>query len=159
MAALAFVVLHAGDAGVPAEVLAALEPGPAVLVQVTDRGRQTAYVVAAPARREVEVFHLADPDLGYPEGLVLAAAHFRDVDGRAFHDRYRQSPERDARPDERIHFAETILYREPDTVVHREEAVPGVVQEHVVSAVDLSARYLQWPAPGDWEPFVTFPGT
>src|SRR3954468_2381416 len=159
MAALVFVVLHAGDPGVPAEVLAALEPGPAVLVQVADRGRPAAYVVAAPARREVEVFHLADPDLGYPEGLVVAAARFRDVDGRAFHDRYRRSPDGDAGPDQRVHFAETTLYREPDTVIHREERVPAVVQEHVVSAVDLSAKYLQWPAPGDWEPFVTFQGT
>jgi hypothetical protein len=152
-------VVHAGAPGVPAEVLAALEPGPGLLVRVREGDRTTAYLVASAARRDVEVFHLADPRLGYPDGLVLAAAHFRDADGRAFHDRLRRSPPEDAEPNGRIRFCEEILYREPNTAVFREELRPGEVHEHVHPAVDLSDRYLPWPAPGDWAPFLTFPSS
>jgi hypothetical protein len=161
MASLTYDVVSAGSAAIPAEVAAALEvPGPSVLVRATtDAGWTSAYLVASVTEREVEVFHLAEPDLGYPDGFVVAAAHFRDVGGRAFHDRYRSSPLEGSRPDERIHFCEALVYREPDQVVHREERPPGEVHEQVFSDVDISGKYLPWPAPGDWEPFVRFPGT
>jgi hypothetical protein len=31
------------------------------------------------------------------------------------------------------------------------------VREDVDTAVDISGRYMPWPAGGEWEPFLTFP--
>jgi hypothetical protein len=101
MAALAYSVLRDVE-GVPAEVVAALEPGPTVLVRALEGARTTAYLVASVDRREVEVFHLADPGLGRPDGAVLATARFRDVGGQAFHDRLRQSPLEEPGPGGRV---------------------------------------------------------
>lgn len=152
-----YSLLPAGRSDIPAEVLAVTEPGPALVVRATEGDRTTHFIVASPARREVEVFHVADPGLGYPDGYVVAATRFRDVDGRAFQDRCRQSPDENSDPAERIYFCETILYREPNTVVFQTEYTRGTVQEDIDPNVDLASRYMPWPAPGDWEPFVTFP--
>lgn len=145
-------------AGLPAEVLAALEPGPAVLIRATDGDRTVAYLVASVGTREVEVFHLADAAYGWPEGLVVAAAHFRDEGGRAFHDRYRTSPRENSRPEERLLFMETYRFEEPDRIILTERSEPGTVQEQVIDGVDLADRYRPWPAEGDWDAFVRFPG-
>lgn len=159
MASLVCTVERTQPADLPAEVRTALQPGPAVLVGATDGTRTVACLVASVATRTVEVFHLADPRLGLPEGLVLAAAHFSDAGGRAFNDAYRTSPSDGSRPDARLHFRETYRYREPGTVVLREQLDPGgEVQEQVMKGVDLSDRYLPWPPPGDWAPLVRFPG-
>jgi hypothetical protein len=148
--------LNPGSSTVPAEVAAATEPGPAVLVRVAEGERTAAYIVASPTLRKVEVFELATPNLGYPEGLVVATRRFCNVGGQAFQDRRRQSPEENSDPTKRIYFYETILYREPSTIVYRTEYPRGVMQDDVDAAVDISNLYMPWPAPGDWEPFVTF---
>jgi hypothetical protein len=157
---LTYSIERAGAPDLPADVLDALEPGPSILVRVADGTTPVALIVVAVTAREVEVFHLADAALGGRPRRVLAAARFVDAGGRAFHDRYRASPAEDAAPDGRVHFMETYLYREPDQIVVREQLEPGgAVHEQLMESVDISDKYLPWPASGDWEPFVRFSDT
>jgi hypothetical protein len=156
---LSFEVLRPNPVGLPHLVEAAIqEAGRCVVVSATRAGRVVAHLVAAPVQRWVEVFELSDPAAVWWCGPpVPVAKRFSFLAQRVMQDRTRFFTTDDDGPSGGGLITETLLYREPDQIVHQvETTIRGVVLEHVFEAVDISQQYASKPSAGDWAYFLDF---